>query len=713
MATRLVQSATTAPLPPAKTTQPVEYKSFIEFFKANVLTYLNPAASQPPFTNGGAAMGDVISDWSWLIRVMMPEGAVTQLMGCPTPENLFRGTWAAVKAWDAYKKAHLVSDSQGMLEAGLDTFRGIVQSLGGGFYLAYRTLTGIADIKHVNTALNATTPLGKAAYITGMIGNVLFLVLFAVFGGMGLASFYNSASFRMDLKACKKDERLLLDFLKKKCDVDPSSKFEKYTTTEQIQAYKEKCANSALDALTDVICAFKESEEPGEALPSKEVVRESLKELFKNDGKANNKRQDEFCTHLLSSMGIQKAPKKWNFSPLELMGFKIEVTKRQHRKQIKLDRVGAGKVSKAFAKGLEVRLTEGSPEVIAAASKELKVLKKETLSNNKIGLVVASSLIIVGALGVAASVIGLFPVLGPVMLMSLIVLTLLVCAGMYGADTFFMKMGWSNGEPGRYDKHYVAFEAGMLVTMMAVSVGVTLGFGLPILPLILAVVFGAMGLGLCGITWDELSYKELKYYWEHPTLENFPQMLNKILSPESLKYSQEEQEKRIKDLFHNLKKEDRDAIRERFVTLSKTEAFLNGSRDLYTEYSEGKLKGKDLDRFVRGVKKTRNYFWKEWSRNKAEGKQDRADRNRAWALQAEAIYVRAKKGEQMADLWYETTVFNRLKEDLKYLTARESDATKLRGMAHCAIHKRATEAKEAQKPKVASLSDALPGLRTA
>jgi hypothetical protein len=712
MTTRLVQQAPAVPLPQVKTTQPIEYKSFIEFFKANIVTYLNPAASQPSFTNGGAAMGDVISDWSWLIRVMMPEGAVTQLMGCPTPENLFRGTLAAVKAWGAYKRAHLVDDKQGMLEAGLDTFRGVVQSLGGGFYLAYRTLTGIADIKHVNTALNATTPLGKAAYITGMIGNVLFLVLFAVFGGMGLASFYNSASFRMDLKACKKDEELLAAFLKKKCDVDPSSKFEKYKTPEQIRAYKEKCANSALDVLTDVIYGLKQSEEPGEALPSKEEVRESLKDLLTSGGKPNNPDQADFCRHLFSSMGIKEAP-GWDFSPLELMGFKIEVTKRQHRKQIKLDRVGAGKVSKAFAKGLSERLSEGSPEVKAAARIELKDLKEETLDNNKIGLVVASSLIIVGALGVAASVIGLFPVLSPVMLMSLIVLTLLVCVGMYGADTFFMKMGWSNGEPGRYDKHYVAFEAGMLVTMMAVSVGVTLGFGLPILPLILAVVFGAIGLGLCGITWDELSYKELKYFWEHPTLENFPQMLNKILSPESLKYSQEEQEKRIKDLFHNLKKEDRDAIRERFVTLSKTEAFKHEqSRDLYAEYSKGKLAEKDLDRFVRGVKKTRNYFWKEWSENKAAGNQKLAGRNRKWALQAEAVYTRAKNGEKMAALQYDKAVFERLREDLKYLTARESDATKLRDMAHYAISKRAMEAKQAQKLKVA-LSDALPGLKTA
>src|SRR5581483_8277310 len=411
---------------------------------------------------------------------------------------------------------------------GIDLPRGISQSIGGAFYLAYRGLMVAADIKNVNTAFNAVTPLGKAAFATGTIGNAFFNIFYVAICAWSAYEYREMGKFREGLDACKTEEELL-KFFQRKSIANPMGKL-----IPNVETVKKKYAAAALDAISDLLRLQMESLGGDEAPPSKEEIKEWVNVLFQL--KENALKNSETYNSLISSMGLkQEQIAEYDFSFLELLGFKLEERKHQSRKDAKLARVGGGpQIKKALERGLGPRLASENPLVKEAALEEINQLKGEVETTNTRNKILFALLLAVGITGIVASIVGFFPVLTAVSGTLLIVVTLLLCLGMLGTDGYFMYKGWGTGMPGRYDKHYIVVLAVMIVMILGVAIGSTLAYGLPIFPLIFTAIFAAVGLELCGIAFVEVNDKEKKWKWEHPTLQAISHALSQSNDDEAL-----------------------------------------------------------------------------------------------------------------------------------------------------------------------------------
>lgn len=717
---------------PPKTIQNIDNKQLKDFFQ-ELFAFFLKGNGKPIFTGGGISTGDAQADWSWILRTIMlltsyPEAPALESTGLTTGENFFRGAWAAVKAWERFKASYLAGDTAGMVESGIDIVRGVCQSIGGGFYVAYRFLMIAADVKNINTAFNAATPLGKAAFAVGTIGNIFFTLFYIAIGVFGVQGLYENTQFMNGLEACKDDPKELAKYLKEKSRVDIASELDKFKKDSK---HKEQCIDSALDKMADLLYASGITREMqgGGVCPSKERLKDYLKDQLAAHYDAGGALHGEISS-LMGLQGTQVA----GLSLLELVAFKFEMLKLQCQKGLEMGRVtgkASQQVAKAFSRGIEVRLETDLAPVKKAAKKEMKVLQENVTGENKANKILHVVLIAIGILGLVSSIIGFFPVLAPAMAMALIVTTLLLCIAMAGLDGYCMATGWGSGEPGRYDKHYIAFLASMIVVSVAISIGVTLGCGLPIIPLICAGIFASVGLGLCGVAWDELSHKERKWYWEHPKLENFSKMADKLLSSE-------DSDAKVHKLFKALPKADRRAVREKYIDLSKSAAWprfadpryakWNAHNDFggayFNEYLNGSLDKKNSGRFFRGIKKTRSFYWEKWENAKTE-------ENKALALEVELLYALTKKiytleGQsenetvitkinrvraqlkELAPRAKAASYYSRLKQDLWYVASREENEHTLKVIVSQVLadkQKGAAQAAAGSLPKKKSFSD--------
>lgn len=645
-------------------------KKFIE----GDLLHLLSAISLPALSNGASCLGDTVADLSWLLRTLMPEAPCTEWVGITTGENVIRGAWAAIKAWKRFEQGYAIGDKGGMIESGIDVPRGAFQSAGGAFYLAYRGLMVASDIQNVNAAFNATTALGKAAFAIGTIGNIFFSLFYVAITAWSIYEYYETRKFAQGMDSCTTDEELLR-FFERKSLAHPMAKLNK--STESVQKVKENYSHIALDAMSDLLYAQMELLAGEESPPSKEDIKKLIGGLFHLKGE--DLKNSETYQKLIASMGLKPDQiAAYDFSFLELLGFKLEEMNHQSRKDAKLSRVGGGpKIKKALNRGLGARVDSRNELIKDAAIEELANLKAEVISENTKNKVIFGLLLAVGVLGIVSSIIGFFPVLAAVSGTVLIVITLLLCLGMLGTDGYFMYNGWGSGMPGRYDKLYIVILALMIVTILGVAIGSTLAFGLPVLPLIFTAVFAVVGLGLCGIAFDEVHYKEKKWIWEHPDLNLFYTKLE-----QSLSYDDEFLDEKVTSLFKKLPKTDRCSIRKKYMEMSgnlsfKTDKYrkLDTTYDFGGQYFSEQTNPRALNDekehllLLRGMKKTLNFYWEKWAIEKTEeSKRD--------ALEIQALFeaVSKKNSEaikaatiNMADKSY----YSRLKEDLWYVVKRE------------------------------------------
>ncbi len=650
------------------------------------------------FTSGSVSTGDVISDVSWLFRSLMVEGTAAEWMGLTTGECIIRGPITAMKAWEAFQAARAVGDRSGMVGAGMDLASRVNQAAGGAFYLVYRGLMAVADWKNVNTAYNATTLLGKAAFWVGTIGNIFFTLLFAAMTLWGGWAIWENAWFRAELEGCK-DNKELSDLLKKKVIADPHSKFVKHTTPEAIKKFRNKCLEGALDAITELFC---HQAEKGGVSHSRAEMKEFVKEVFDKLGKDRN--NEGLPIQILRLLNLtseeihawQTEANGGKLSLLEAMGFRLEEMKRGRRKVSKFSRVvgsAAPKVQKALQRGLLERLESKDYTIARAANDEVSNLKGRINWENTKNLVIVSLVFFSGVVGLASSVIGFFPVLGVGLMAALITTSVLLCLGLSGADIYFMLEGLKGGgAPGKYDKLYIALMAFVWIpVILALSIGMTFGCGLPLIPLIFVGIFSLIGWGSCAVAWDQLNYKEQRWKWENPTLEWILEMGQSLL--------QENQalDKKTKTMLKKLSEADKKAVRERYFRMSaspelkfkdqalaeldKTSHF---SRAYFNAYQKAELApgSKQYKQFLSGVKETRNYYWEEW--NKASAKEGKEAALKT-ALQMEAVYTQAKNNRKIttsnsqilsrlyADLWYAAKRGDSKQDLIKVIRAVHND----------------------------------------
>src|SRR5262249_17776783 len=130
-----------------------------------------------------------------------------------------------------------------MIESGIDVPRGLCQSAGGAFYLAYRGLKMAAAKLH----LNGATPLGKAALATHAVGNAFFNLFYIAITAWSFYGYYKNAQFSNHLEKASESSETLVSFFEKNAVANPLSTLSKTNLPE----LRKKYFNLALEVLTD------------------------------------------------------------------------------------------------------------------------------------------------------------------------------------------------------------------------------------------------------------------------------------------------------------------------------------------------------------------------------------------------------------------------------------------------------------------------------
>jgi hypothetical protein len=656
-------------------------------FEALLNTFLQPKekmAEPPLLTSGATSTEDVIANISYFIRTLLPDSVPSESVGITTGENIFQGSWAAYKALERFKQAREVSDDGGVYEGMFDVFRGVNQSVGGANYLAYRVLNVIAQIKRLDTSAQATSAIGKATFFLGSIGNVFFGIFYMMLGIWGGYQWIKDWQFSAKLHAHEADA---FDFLVRKASNDPLARLQQLQTewdqlppekkADRIGNFKRGMQERALAKLTDLFCSWQKDNRSSQITP--EQAKEAFKVLFSQlEGALVEKGIDRL---FWSKLGRESR----DLSLLELIGFLLQEEERARRHEAKFSRVvnaeSVQTIKKAAERGLKERLGDTDSFVCSAAQKELAELKGRVVQENRKNQWIHAATVGIAALGIAASVLACFS-LPPVGAGVLVGITLLLAGVMMVTDSYAMIQGWNSGkQPGRYDKTYVLVVSAVIVGALAVSVGLTFGFGLPVTPLILAGVIAVLALGMSGTTYYFLSKKEKKWKEEHLDLSAFQECLRGC--------AQDEVNSEVANLFKKLPKTDRQAIRAKYRELSPQLRFrqqklqlLDQNGDFGAAYLQQLISGQPVEdatfqQLNRAVKKTVKVFWEQAAVTRSE-----IDRMRALKMQGLLERIRQKDlqaiSQHLAQIRGDASAYEQLKNDLWFVIKRDESLQDLK-----------------------------------
>ncbi len=596
----------------------------LETFSKIILEKAQETMNAPLLTSGATGTQDTISDISFLFRIFMPEHASTEAAGFTTGVNTFQGARNTMLAAERFEQAKSISDRGGMIEAAISTLCGASQSAGGAAYAGYRGTMIAID----TSSLQAATPLGRAAYILGLIGNIAFTVFYTMLGIWGGYGLVKDWQFSIGMK---KNDTALFDFLIRKVTADPKTILDKLNELppEQLTAFKDKLADTALSKFTSQFLKWQRDLITTATLVGTPLTEQQVKGVFKAlfASKEAEFIQNGVRAASLSTLGLKENEVEgFNFSTLELIGFKLEEARRQTKKEAKFSRAASGDcthaVKKAADRGLGECLQFGNDLVKASANETLKTLKGNIDSANTKNKWIHGVMIPIAILGIASTVLGFFP-LSAVMSIVLITVTVLLVLTMMGTDGFFMWNGWKHGGvPGQYDKLYLALVSLAMVTAIAVSVGVTLGFGLALMPMYMSLGIGAASLTLSGYAYHRIDQKQKAWDENHPSLEKFQALLDESKNVDET----------VKKIFKKLPKADRLAIREKYEmkredTYQELDVLLlddSGRESIWNKINNPLTSEKELQLLVCGMKKTVKLFWERWAQSKSDENRDRA-----------------------------------------------------------------------------------------
>lgn len=655
--THFVSSSEDESLSPAETGSPRSSSPEIEVFQAEIgqsigqlttaeLTLLNKFVdaliqklSQPaagfPVTGAVASQEDVLADISMFIRTLMPSSPVMHAVGVTTALNLLTGLRATIQGAVRFNEAYEIRDTGGMIESGLDTFRGFFQSVAGLFYCVFRPASIAAEIHGANATVTATTAAGKVAYLSGVLGNLFFVGFYALVAAWGAFMSGKMVAFRNQLKEASQSDQELLAFFKKKVQIDRAhgiAKLEGRAT--QPKGISERLYKAYLRArgMSDTAIANKfreklQNELKGAAL---EYLSKGLTDLPEGSHLSIEEAKKGF--ELLSRMmrspehGVATALSMQaviDADPLAEMGFKLEEASRGQRKLRRFIRVTNAeaftKVQKALQRGLEARLNSEDPLVRGAAKVELDQLKVQVLKANMTQLLVHIMMTAFGVIGIPIFVLG-FMTLGTLLTTVYTGSSLLLAAMMFSTDFYYWIQGMDPaGQPGKYDKAFCIAIAVVLAAVVAVSLALTFTYGLPLLPLIVSIAFCALAFGINGYSYYRIDQREKRWEAEHPTPEVVLELLQNDAIPE---------QERL-ELFHErsqyLPTSDQAKIRaqivgrgafntERYIALNADNRF---GENLYRQYVDG-LTGnptpegftaEEKEKIVLALNRTTEYFW--------------------------------------------------------------------------------------------------------
>ena len=509
--------------------------------------------SLPLLSGAALCTEDVNADISYCVRTVMPDGGgvPAQALGITTGLNTFQGMMAAVSAHSRYQAASAIDDTDGKVESGIDFARGVFQSIGGASYIGYRATEIPVEIK----GLSATTTLGKAAYWTGLVGNIAFTIFYAMMGVWGTFCLVKNRIFSSKLESQKTDQDLA-NFLKQQVDSE----------------------KARFSAATSGDCVTK--------------------------------------------------------------------------------------VQKAFERGLEVRLNAEDQPVKESAVKELHQLRGKVVQENTKAKWIYGALVAIAVIGIGVSVVSFFPILPVLAAHILLGFTVVLACSMGLFDAYYLNQGYENGPPGRYDKLYLIAIGVILLGAMGLSVGLTLGFGLPLIQLYFAGAIAAGGVSMAGFSFAQICKKEK--LWK----ENHPEVQDLVLTEGPV-------DAKMMEVFKKLPKETRQEVRSKYSEQSlpfRTEHYLqlDANHDFGGNYLE---QADPQDALLqRALKKSAKFFWKEWFISKAEA-------DKSHALIVEKLLEKIKRGvKDLVEIKSDRIAYDKLKNDIWYLAKRQESQIDLKSV---------------------------------
>jgi hypothetical protein len=705
-------------------TLPLEVRNSL--IEAVIRTLFSEAEKLPLISEGATGTQDMIANTSSFVRVWMPECVSAQAMGVTTGVNTFQGSWAAYKAQARFRSAHAIGDRGGMIEGGIDTIRGGGQSIGGAAYLGYRGTMIAADIRHLDTStIHGGEAVGRAACVLGIIGIIAFALFYAMLTLWSCYGLGKDWQFSAELKG-KVNELQQFEFLMRKVKAEPKAKLEELATYlnglplkkqyPEFRAIKNIFSNNALDVIADHLIRLEKeglkADKSGEDRRphSKTEARDLLEMLFiAKDEELRCSGDYAKCLSSLGLLGEDQNVKNFNFSALELIGFKLQEIKRQSKKDAKISRVTSSEcveaVKKAASRHLSERLESNDANIRAVAEGEVKLLTAKVISANKINKVIHSFMIAIGILGIILTVLS-FIGLSPAGVIAVTVISALIAVAFKATDGYFMYQGWKKGPPGIHDRKYLLVISLLVAAGLITSISTTLFFGLPLLPLIGALIIGGGGFGLSGVAYYKLTSKEKQWQEDHHNPDVFKKILEQLPSEADeaslLRLDEETRLKKIEEirlekigkttaLFKKLPKAQRQAVRAKYFDMSKGPDF-RFKQGQYLNLDSGckfgvfyispdnMLEAGHKELLTRGMKKTTKLYWKQWEMEKTE-------ENKKIALDMQALLDAVRQLSDKGDIKEKLNVikneghkevFKRLQEDVWYVVKRDESLADLK-----------------------------------
>lgn len=299
----------------------------------------------------------------------------------------------------------------------------------------------------------------------------------------------------------------------------------------------------------------------------------------------------------------------WQLTPLEALGLLIDQHKIKTRRWVQLKEASslpvAQAVDKAYRRGLLERVNNGDELVQKNAKIEMKKLMGHVRVESTKIKKIHTALLLINLLGASLSVVGILTLPFGVGI-AISALSFLITVASIGSKAYLAKKDLSGTPCGKYDKAIVITIAILLGISLIALTGITLGFGLSLIQLGVALGIGSLGMGFLGYYYHLLTQKDTLWKQAHPSLEVFQTFLS-----QKEKWDQE-----VHGVFKKLPKDVRMALRQQYI-----------QKNLPSKLSLGNK--------VSALKKTSKYFWNQWLISGLE-------KDRTLALEMQSIYEEAK-----------------------------------------------------------------------
>lgn len=526
--------------------------------------HLLPAASRPLFTGASTGAIDCAGDYSYIIRQFFNDFNIDSPLfsteGMTTACSSMTGAIGAVRAYDRFKEAAALGLKSGKVEASIDMVRGVSQGIAGTFYLGYRPLSITATILNMDrSSAHAATAIGRAAFITGGLGNLFFGGFYAALGLYFTYMLNNLYSFRgkffqdRDIKKLESVENVqnFIKFLtEKRLEVSPETTLKKMleshvNSPEKVgeKKVKEQLKATCMAATKTWINALiKEAKTLPEFASNSLSGKDSQKiaeRIFEELDTFSEQKQA-----IIESLGFDKKfglenPKLFAFvqtlSFAELLGLDLMATKREKKKEAKLAAfVGNSAMSalkKGMASGLIKRLESTDPVIQKNAMEEAAGIIKDAQSNMKSDLLCNWCLLISGVVGVIATIVS-FVFTGPIGVIAANIFFSIVAVSMLPPDLIGLKNSQdAQDQTGRFDKAvlWISTIVGVLSLIGVIGLSVfTMGVApaaIAIVTMVVSLVIGLLWLGSNSYSLYRLYKMEEMFGFNNPTFESLAEKI--------------------------------------------------------------------------------------------------------------------------------------------------------------------------------------------